>query len=227
MLLSLRLGALCGLANGLTTTLGRIEPFIVTLGTMGIFRSLTTWLAQGGSITIKSQRSGRPTARSISATCSACPFRFCAILAVTLDRRLHPLPHRLRPARARGRLERGRRALFRRQRRARAHASPTCCRACASRIAVHRLRAAARLDHVDDRAPLGANGDHRRRGRRHAAQGRRRPRLGHDRRRAHPRSRSATSWCLSNFVSEYLIGAVQGAIIIIAMLAQRGLTRGR
>ena len=32
---------------------------------------------------------------------------------------------------------------------------------------------------------------------------------------------------LSNFVSEYLIGAVQGAIIVIAMLAQRGLSRGR
>ena len=31
----------------------QIEPFIVTLGTMGIFRSLLTWLAQGGSITIK------------------------------------------------------------------------------------------------------------------------------------------------------------------------------
>ena len=50
---SLFAGALCGLANGLTTTLGKIEPFIVTLGTMGIFRSLVTWLAQGGSITIK------------------------------------------------------------------------------------------------------------------------------------------------------------------------------
>jgi ribose transport system permease protein len=53
MALSLCVGALCGLANGLTTTLGRIEPFIVTLGTMGIFRSLVTWLAQGGSIVIK------------------------------------------------------------------------------------------------------------------------------------------------------------------------------
>ncbi len=30
---------------------------------------------------------------------------------------------------------------------------------------------------------------------------------------------------LSNLVSEYLIGAVQGAIIIVAMLAQRSLTR--
>ena len=40
-------GALCGLFNGLTSTLGKIEPFIVTLGSMGIFRSLLTWLAQG------------------------------------------------------------------------------------------------------------------------------------------------------------------------------------
>lgn len=31
---------------------------------------------------------------------------------------------------------------------------------------------------------------------------------------------------LSNFVSEYLVGAVQGAIIIIAMLVQRSLARG-
>ena len=32
---------------------------------------------------------------------------------------------------------------------------------------------------------------------------------------------------LSNLISEYLIGAVQGAIIIIAMLAQRSLAQGR
>jgi len=32
---------------------------------------------------------------------------------------------------------------------------------------------------------------------------------------------------LSNLVSEYLIGAVQGAIIIIAMLAQRGMSGSR
>lgn len=32
---------------------------------------------------------------------------------------------------------------------------------------------------------------------------------------------------LSDLVSEYLIGAVQGAIIIIAMLVQRALSRGR
>jgi ribose transport system permease protein len=32
---------------------------------------------------------------------------------------------------------------------------------------------------------------------------------------------------LSNLVSEYLIGAVQGAIIIVAMLAQRGMAGSR
>lgn len=48
-------GALCGLANGMMTTIGRIEPFIVTLGTMGIFRALTIYLAEGGSIAMKSQ----------------------------------------------------------------------------------------------------------------------------------------------------------------------------
>ncbi len=53
MLLALALGAACGLANGLITTIGRIEPFIATLGTMGIYRGLTTWLSQGGAITLK------------------------------------------------------------------------------------------------------------------------------------------------------------------------------
>lgn len=53
MLLALGTGAICGLANGLITTLGRIEPFIVTLGTMGIFRALTIYMAEGGSIAMK------------------------------------------------------------------------------------------------------------------------------------------------------------------------------
>jgi ribose transport system permease protein len=52
--LAMVIGALCGLANGLITTVGRIEPFIATLGTMGIFRGLTTWLSQGGAITLRS-----------------------------------------------------------------------------------------------------------------------------------------------------------------------------
>jgi ribose transport system permease protein len=43
-------GALCGLFNGLIVTVGKIEPFIVTLGTMGIFRALITFMSDGGNI---------------------------------------------------------------------------------------------------------------------------------------------------------------------------------
>jgi len=46
------LGAAFGLAHGLLITRGRIEPFIVTLGTLGIFRALLTWLSDGGAITL-------------------------------------------------------------------------------------------------------------------------------------------------------------------------------
>ncbi len=46
------LGALFGWAHGALITKGRIEPFIVTLGTLGIFRALLTWLADGGAITL-------------------------------------------------------------------------------------------------------------------------------------------------------------------------------
>jgi ribose transport system permease protein len=53
MALAVAIGAACGLANGLITTIGRIEPFIATLGTMGIYRGLTTWLSQGGAITVR------------------------------------------------------------------------------------------------------------------------------------------------------------------------------
>lgn len=53
MALAVIIGSLCGLANGLITTVGKIEPFIATLGTMGIYRGLTTWLSQGGAITLR------------------------------------------------------------------------------------------------------------------------------------------------------------------------------
>jgi len=53
LILALVLGAACGLANGLVTTVGGIEPFIATLGAMGIYRGLTTWLSQGGAISMQ------------------------------------------------------------------------------------------------------------------------------------------------------------------------------
>jgi ribose transport system permease protein len=43
-------GGLCGLANGLVITLGRIPPFIVTLGTMQVFRGMALQLTSGQPI---------------------------------------------------------------------------------------------------------------------------------------------------------------------------------
>jgi len=53
VLLTVLLGVVCGLFNGLIVTVGRIEPFIATLGAMGIYRGLTTWMSQGGSISMQ------------------------------------------------------------------------------------------------------------------------------------------------------------------------------
>lgn len=49
---SIILGIGAGLINGLLTTKGKIEAFIVTLGTMGIFRSLVTYFADGGTLAL-------------------------------------------------------------------------------------------------------------------------------------------------------------------------------
>lgn len=55
MLVGILVGAAAGLVNGLVITKGRIEAFIVTLGTMGIYRSLVTYLADGGTLSLNSQ----------------------------------------------------------------------------------------------------------------------------------------------------------------------------
>lgn len=46
---------LAGLLNGLLITKLGIEAFIVTLGSMGIYRSLVTWLADGGTLSLNFQ----------------------------------------------------------------------------------------------------------------------------------------------------------------------------
>ena len=51
----LLIGGAAGDRNGLMITRGRIEAFIVTLGTMGIFRSLVTFLADGGTLSLNFQ----------------------------------------------------------------------------------------------------------------------------------------------------------------------------
>lgn len=45
-------GLAAGLLNGLLITGLGIEAFIVTLGSMGIYRSLVTWLADGGTLSL-------------------------------------------------------------------------------------------------------------------------------------------------------------------------------
>lgn len=50
--LAMILGLLFGAGHGLLITSGKIEPFIVTLGTLGIFRAVLTYLADGGALTL-------------------------------------------------------------------------------------------------------------------------------------------------------------------------------
>jgi len=57
--LAVLLGALFGLAHGLLITRGRIEPFIVTLGTLGIFRAYLTYFSNGGAITLENTLADR------------------------------------------------------------------------------------------------------------------------------------------------------------------------
>lgn len=57
MLLALFLGALFGCIHGLLITKGKIEPFIVTLGTLGIFRAYLTYFSNGGAITLENELS--------------------------------------------------------------------------------------------------------------------------------------------------------------------------
>ena len=52
ILTALVAGFLAGAVNGLLVTKARIEAFIVTLGTMGIYRSLVTWMADGGTLSL-------------------------------------------------------------------------------------------------------------------------------------------------------------------------------
>ncbi|MCB1517757.1 MAG: ABC transporter permease [Hyphomicrobiaceae bacterium] len=58
ILAGLAIGSLGGAFNGLLVTAGRIEPFIVTLGSLGIFRALITFLANGGTLNLDFTVSG-------------------------------------------------------------------------------------------------------------------------------------------------------------------------
>ncbi|MBV7408415.1 ABC transporter permease [Maritimibacter sp. DP1N21-5] len=52
MVIALATGFAAGFLNGFLISKIRIEAFIVTLGSMGIYRSLVTWLADGGTLSL-------------------------------------------------------------------------------------------------------------------------------------------------------------------------------
>ncbi len=71
-------GGSCGFANGILVTKGRIAPFIVTLGTMAIFRSLSLYMADAGEF-----RSASPLFGDLgSAAVLGVPFPALSLLAL-------------------------------------------------------------------------------------------------------------------------------------------------
>jgi ribose transport system permease protein len=225
MALSLVAGALCGLFNGLTSTVGKIEPFIVTLGSMGIFRSLLTWLAQGGSITIKSDEVRAAYRQVYFGDLFGVPYPVLVILGVAIlgafilystayGRHVRAVGSNEDVARYSGiNVARVRTITYVLQ---------GLCVAIAVIVYVPRLSSASSTTGLGwELTAITAVvvGGTRLKG----GVGRMWGTIAG----ALILEVIGNIMLLSNLVSEYLIGAVQGAIIIIAMLAQRGLARGR
>lgn len=82
--IALILGIACGAANGIGVTVGGIEPFIVTLGTMTIFRSLQTWLAGGGTISMRSSELSSTYAPVYAGKLLGIPIPVVVVAAVAL-----------------------------------------------------------------------------------------------------------------------------------------------
>jgi ribose transport system permease protein len=74
---------LFGLAHGLLITKGRIEPFIVTLGTLGIFRAYLTYFSNGGAITLDNALADIYSPVYYG-SCWACPSRSGCLCVVAL-----------------------------------------------------------------------------------------------------------------------------------------------
>lgn len=223
MLLAVVVGAACGLANGLITTIGGIEPFIATLGTMGIYRGLTTWLSQGGAITLRNpeiQSIYRPayfgSVMGIPVPVIAI-FTLAAIAAFILYRTRYG-----RHAIAVGSSEDVARysGISVKKVRTIAYVIQGLCVAAAVLLYVPRLGSTSATTGmlwelqaitavvVGGTALRGGVG-----------------RVWGTLCGAFILEIVGNIMLLSNFISEYLIGAIQGAIIIIAMLVQRSLSR--
>ncbi|MGO4706224.1 ABC transporter permease [Microvirga sp. 2MCAF38] len=225
MLAALALSAVCGLANGLTVTFGRIEPFIVTLGTMGIFRSLVIWLAAGGTITMRNSELRELYRPLYFGNVLGVPIPILVFLAVaaigalilyktSFGRHVVALGSNEDVARYSGvPIWRVRTLVY---------VIQGLCVGIAVLVYVPRLGSATPTTGllwelqaitavvIGGTALKGGVG-----------------RIGGTVIGAIILELVANIMVLSNFVSEFLVGAVQGAIIIIAMLVQRSLQRGR
>ncbi|MBZ6077760.1 ABC transporter permease [Microvirga puerhi] len=222
---ALVLGALCGLANGLIVTFGRIEPFIVTLGTMGIFRSLVIWLAAGGTITLRNADLRELYRPAYFGTVAGIPVPILVFLAAaaigaillyktSFGRHVIAIGSNEDVARYSGVPIWRVRTLT--------YVIQGICVAIAVLVYVPRLGSATPTTGllwelqaitavvVGGTALRGGIG-----------------RIWGTVAGAVILELVANIMVLSNFVSEFLVGAVQGAIIIIAMLVQRSLQRGR
>ena len=215
---ALVVGALCGLFNGLIVTVGRIEPFIVTLGTMGIFRAFITFMTDGGSLPI--DRSLREAYRPVYfGNFMVIPYPVLITLAVVLlgafllyrtkyGRRLTSVGSNAEVARFSGVNVGGVRTI--------AYVIQGLCVAVAAICYVPRLGAATpttgQLWELQVITAVVIGGTLLRGGR---------GRIWGTVAGALILEVIANVMVLSDMVSEYLVAAVQGAIIIIAMLAHR------
>ena len=215
---ALVVGALCGLFNGLIITLGRIEPFIVTLGTMGIFRALITFMTNGGSLPI--DRSLREAYRPVyfgSIFGIPYPVLITAVVIAVgafllyktkYGRRLTSAGSNVEVARFSGVNVAGVRTI--------AYVIQGLCVSVAAICYVPRLGAATpttgQLWELQVITAVVIGGTLLRGGR---------GRIGGTVAGALILEVIANVMVLSDMVSEYLVAAVQGAIIIIAMLAHR------
>ena len=216
-------GGLSGLLNGLITTVGRIEPFIATLGTMGIYRGLTTWLSQGGAITLRDSEMQNLYRPAYFGKILGIPAPILAILVVTAiaafilyrtryGRHVVAVGSNAEVARYSGiAVNRVRVAAF---------VIQGICVAIAVLIYVPRLGSTSATTGIlwelqaitavviGGTALKGGAG-----------------RVWGTICGAFILELVGNIMLLSNFISEYLIGAIQGSIIIIAMLVQRSLVR--
>ena len=103
------IGGVCGLANGLLVTRLSLPPFVATLGMFGIARGVAVWLAE--RTTLAFPIGARPEWVEWLASAQT-EFINPGLWSLVLLAIAHGGPaalHGVRPARLRGRVERGRR----------------------------------------------------------------------------------------------------------------------